>query len=67
MVKTSKIPTVILDPDSLNQGNTIPEGTIIITAPKKKKPKPKPRRAGLAGGGMSQRGLGRAFKKGGKA
>ena len=77
MVKTSKIPTVILDPDSLNQGNTIPEGTIIITAPKKKKPKPKPEpgpqapkaggRAGYAGGGMSQRGLGRAFKKGGKA
>ena len=111
MVETSKIPTVILNPDSLNQGNTIPEGTIIITAPKKKKssksvqrshPHSKLKtqkelkqitdsavykksdykkktemlggkvyssggRAGLAGGGMSQRGLGRAFKKGGKA
>ena len=41
MVKTSKIPTVILDPDSLNQGNTIPEGAIIITAPKKKKSRPR--------------------------
>ena len=41
MADKSKIPTVILDPDSLNQGNTIPEGTIIITAPKKKKPKPR--------------------------
>ena len=41
MANKSKIPTVILDPDSLNQGNTIPEGAIIITAPKKKKPKPR--------------------------
>jgi len=34
MAHKKKIPTVIL-----NQGNAIPEGTIIITAPKKKKPK----------------------------
>ena len=34
MADKSKIPTVILE-----QGNTIPEGAIIITAPEKKKPK----------------------------
>ena len=33
MADKSKIPTVVLEPDSLNQG------TIIITAPKKKKQK----------------------------
>ena len=35
MAKKKKIPTVIL-----NQGNTIPEGAIIITATKKKETKP---------------------------
>ena len=48
---------VILDPDSLNKGNKIPEGSIIITAPEKKKPA---KRMGKPSAGM------RRFNRGGK-
>ena len=52
-----KTPIVILDPDSLNKGNKIPEGSIIITAPEKKKPA---KRMGKPSAGM------RRFNRGGK-
>ena len=39
MADKSKIPTVILEPDLLNEGNTIPKGSIIITDNLKKRSK----------------------------
>ena len=62
MADKSKIPNVILETDSLNEGNTIPKGSIIITAPKKKKAKP----GGQQGKPMS-RGVKQALRGGGRA
>tara|TARA_R100001015_G_C4412893_1_gene16491 strand:+ start:44 stop:322 length:279 start_codon:yes stop_codon:yes gene_type:complete len=56
------------------KGYQIKDSEVVIMAPKKDKKKllntneySKGGRAKLRGGGMSQRGLGKAFKKGGRA
>jgi len=61
MADKSKIPTVILEPDLLNEGNTIPKGSIIITAPKKKKAKPGVQQ------GKPTKGIKKALRGGGRA
>jgi len=61
-LKDNPIKSVTEDPF---KGYEIKDSDIVIIAPKKDKYS-KGGRANLRGGGISQKGLGRAFKKGGK-